>query len=77
MIHYHCRHCESEIGSLPFESAKEALLLIKKMDEMEQQGEQFLVHREDGALVVRCICEQCEQVLKQFPGYYALEKWLQ
>lgn len=76
MIHYHCRHCETEVGSLPFESAKEALSLIREMDEHEKD-EQFLTYQKDGALVVYCICEQCEQALKQFPDYYALKKWLQ
>lgn len=76
MVHYHCRHCESEVGSLPFESVKETLTLIQQMEDQEQE-EPFLAYQKDGAIVVRCICERCEQVLQQFPDYYALEKWLQ
>ena len=36
-IRYHCRHCETEIGSLPFESAQETLRLLQKLDEEEEE----------------------------------------
>jgi hypothetical protein len=74
-IRYTCRHCETEIGTLPFESAQETILLLQKMDEGE--AEQFLTYEKDGKLTVRCICEQCEQSLRSFPDYYTLKKWLQ
>ena len=74
-IRYKCRHCETEIGSLPFESAKDTILLLQKMDETEE--EHFLTCEKDGALTVRCICEQCEQSLRKFPDYHSLSKWLQ
>lgn len=75
MLHYHCRHCDTEVGSLPFESAKEVLTLIKRMDDEEE--ERFLAYKDDGTLTVRCICERCEQMLQKFPDYYTLQKWLQ
>ena len=74
-IHYTCRHCETEIGTLPFESVKETILQLQKMDEGEE--ERFLTYEQDGELTVRCICEQCEQSLRRFPDYYTLNKWLQ
>ncbi len=74
-IRYKCRHCETEIGSLPFESAKETILLLQKVDEMEE--ERFLQYDQDGSVMVRCICEQCEQSLQSYPDYYTLNKWLQ
>ncbi|MBE1556180.1 anti-sigma-F factor Fin [Sporosarcina limicola] len=74
-IRYTCRHCETEIGTLPFESAKETVLQLQKMDEGKE--ERFLTYDRDGALMVRCICEQCEQSLRSFPDYYTLNKWLQ
>ncbi|HJF32873.1 MAG TPA: anti-sigma-F factor Fin family protein [Sporosarcina psychrophila] len=74
-IRYTCRHCETEIGILPFESVKETVLLLQQIDEGE--AEQFLTYEKDGALTVRCICEQCEQSLQRFPDYYTLNKWLQ
>ncbi|WP_438314086.1 anti-sigma-F factor Fin [Sporosarcina sp. FA9] len=74
-IRYKCRHCDTEIGSLPFESAKETLQMLQRMDETEE--EQFLMYEKGGAVTVRCICEQCEQSLEKFPNYYTLRKWLQ
>ncbi|MHA6260521.1 anti-sigma-F factor Fin [Sporosarcina sp. CAU 1771] len=74
-IRYTCKHCEIEIGSLPFESAKDTVQLLQKMDETEE--ERFLTYEKDGALTVRCICEQCEQSLLTFPDYYTLRKWIQ
>lgn len=74
-IRYHCRHCKTEIGSLPFESAQEALRLLQKLDEKEE--ERFLTLGKDGDLKVRCICEQCEESLQSYPDYYTFTKWLQ
>ena len=74
-IRYTCRHCETEIGTLPFESVKETVLLLQKIDKGEV--EHFLTYEKDGELTVRCICEQCEQSLQRFPDYYTLNKWLQ
>lgn len=74
-IRYMCRHCETEVGSIPFESAKETLNLLKKMDTVDD--EQFLKYDKDGSVMVQCICEQCEQSLRSYPEYYMLNKWLQ
>ena len=74
-IRYHCRHCESEIGSLPFESAQETLRLLEKLDQEEE--ERFLTVGKDGALTVRCICEECEHTLQNNPDYYSYTKWIQ
>lgn len=74
-IRYTCRHCHTEMGSIPFESAKE---LIERLHEMEaREGEQFVIQEDSGNWNVRCICEQCEASLRQFPDYYLLTKWLQ
>lgn len=74
-VRYQCRHCDTEIGSLPFESAKETILELQKMNEAEE--EQYLLLDKDGQMTVRCICEECEQSLRKFPDYYSLKKWIQ
>ena len=75
-IRYACRHCKTEVGSIPFGSAGEIIQELQQA-EKEEQHEHFLEYNEDGSLTVRCICEQCEQSLMMFPDYYALKKWLQ
>lgn len=78
MIRYHCRHCETEIGSIPFESVDAVVDLVKQLEsEPSKDDGQFLVVGEGGEMTVRCICEQCEKSLQQFPTYYTLKKWLQ
>lgn len=74
MIRYSCTHCDTEMGSIPFEAAKEVLGQIGKWDEGEKKS--FLTVTQDGTHI-RCICEQCEQSLRTFPDYYTLKKWLQ
>ncbi|ARD48457.1 hypothetical protein SporoP37_10000 [Sporosarcina sp. P37] len=72
MIRYSCNHCHTEIGSIPFESAKETL---SQLGDAEKST--FLSVDSDGGLHIRCICEYCEQSLQTFPDYYTLKKWLQ
>lgn len=73
-IRYRCRHCETEMGLLPFESEDSVRKLHQLADE---EWEHYVQKDNNGETTVRCICEQCEQSLKQFPDYYALQKWLQ
>lgn len=72
MIRYSCNHCDTEMGSIPFESAKDT---ISQLDGADKKS--FLSVDLDGGLHIRCICEQCEQSLQTFPDYYTLKKWLQ
>ena len=74
-IRYHCRHCETEIGSLPFESAQETFVCW--ISWIEEEEERFLTVGKDGDLTVRCICEECEHTLQSFPDYYTFTKWIQ
>lgn len=76
-IRYNCRHCKTEIGSIPFGSARETLRLLEKLDEEEKEEERYLTLGENGDLTVRTICEQCEQSLQSHPNYYTFTKWLQ
>lgn len=74
-IRYSCRHCNSEVGSIPLSSAEEIIRELQKAEEV--QGEHFLEYDENGSMTVRCICEQCEQSMRMNPDYYALRKWIQ
>ncbi|MCM3712169.1 anti-sigma-F factor Fin [Sporosarcina luteola] len=74
-VRYSCRHCNTEVGSIPLSSAEEILRELKNAE--EGQGEHFLEYDKNGSMTVRCICEQCEQSLRMNPNYYALRKWIQ
>lgn len=75
-LRYYCRHCNVEIGALPFESAQEVLNLLQKFENKERK-EHFHQVQQDGSFIIHSICEQCEQSLRQFPDYYMYNKWLQ
>lgn len=73
-IRYKCRHCENEIGVLPFEPSE----TMKKLHLFEfGEIDDYIERDAHGNVTVHCICEQCEESLRQFPHYYSLKKWLQ
>ena len=74
-VKYTCRHCDTEIGSIPVESVRDLILSLK--DEDESQEERFVHVAEDGTTTVRCICEHCEESLRMNPDYHTLKKWIQ
>ncbi len=63
-IHYKCRHCGTEIGILPFESAEGNDSRATKDGRRGRRT--FSDIGQDGKLTVQCICEQCEQSLRGF-----------
>lgn len=73
-VHYRCRHCETEIGTLPFDAED----TIRKLQLFEVgEVDDYIEKDQEGNTTVHCICEHCEDSLRQFPDYYALKKWLQ
>lgn len=73
-IRYKCRHCETEIGTIPFEHAQS----IKALEILDKGEVGHFVEKDaNGHTSINCICEQCEQSLAEHPTYYALKKWLQ
>jgi len=75
VVRYTCKRCNTEIGSIPFDSARDVIRQLQENDEKEK--ERFLDTDDKGAMTVRCICEQCEQSLRMFPDLYHLENWKQ
>ena len=74
-IRYKCRHCETEIGQLPFDSIDDQFLLKNELTSEEQDS--YIEHGAEGNYTVNCICEDCQKSLQKFPNYYALKKWIQ
>ena len=71
---YRCRHCEVEIGTLPFDADD----TIRKLHIFELgEADDYVEKDQHGQTTVHCICEQCEDSLKQYPDYHALNKWIQ
>lgn len=73
-VRYRCRHCEVEIGRLPFDADD----TIRKLHIFELgEADDYVEKDQHGLTTVHCICEQCEDSLKQYPDYHALNKWIQ
>lgn len=73
-VRYRCRHCETEIGTLPFDADE----TIRKLHQFEVgEVDDYIEKDERGQTIVHCICEHCEDSLRQFPDYYSLKNWLQ
>ncbi|RHW31744.1 DUF2757 family protein [Lysinibacillus yapensis] len=73
-VRYRCRHCETEMGTLPFDGDD----TIRKLHLFEVgEIDDYIEKNEQGDTTVHSICEHCEDSLRQFPDYYALKKWLQ
>jgi hypothetical protein len=73
-VHYRCRYCEAEIGTLPFKNEESVRRLhLFEVGEIDD----YIDKDANGETIVHSICEQCEQSVKKYPDYYALKKWLQ
>ena len=73
-VRYRCRHCETEIGRLPFDAEE----TIRKLHQFEVgEVDDYIEKNERGETIVHSICEHCEDSLRQFPDYHALKNWLQ
>jgi hypothetical protein len=62
------------MGYLPSESA-ERNSRVKELK--EEFAEEFIMQDEQGKVTIKSTCEHCEQSLKLFPNYYAINKWIQ
>ncbi len=73
-IRYKCRHCDTEIGILPFDADE----TMKKLHLFEiGEVDDYIEQDARGETTVHSICEHCEDSLRQFPDYHSLKKWLQ
>ncbi|KGR87940.1 anti-sigma-F factor Fin [Lysinibacillus odysseyi] len=73
-VRYRCRHCETEIGRLPFDAEE----TIRKLHLFEiGEIDDYIEKDARGETIVHSICEHCEDSLRQFPDYHALKNWLQ
>jgi len=73
-LRYKCRHCETELGQIPYDTVD----TMKRL-QLTEVGEidDFIELDAKGDATVQCICEHCEDSLRQFPHYHSLKKWIQ
>ena len=74
-IIYRCRHCGNFVGKLPQHAVSISVLGLDKLSAEDRK--QMVVDQANGDMMVRVICENCEQTLQQHPHYYELNYFLQ
>ena len=73
-LRYKCRHCETELGQIPYDTVDTMnRLQLTEVGEIDE----FIELDAKGDATVQCICEHCEDSLRQFPHYHSLKKWIQ
>jgi hypothetical protein len=67
-IHYHCRHCGTNIGSIDRVSIHSESLGLDKLTVTERQD--MVSYDHAGDIHVTAICEDCQETLERNPDYH-------
>jgi len=74
-IVYNCRHCGLEIGRLDNQMIDTSLLGFNQLSAEEKQ--EMIQYRDNGDILVRTICESCQETLGENPQYHELDFFIQ
>ena len=67
-IHYHCRHCGTNLGSIEQASIQSETLGIHKLTNLERQ--EMVAYDPSGDIHITSICEDCQEALERNPEYH-------
>ncbi len=67
-IHYHCRHCGTNIGSIERTSIHSETLGLHKLTDQERQ--EMVTYDTSGDIHIMAICEDCQEALERNPDYH-------
>ncbi|MDP4161519.1 MAG: anti-sigma-F factor Fin family protein [Bacillota bacterium] len=67
-IHYHCRHCGMNMGSIDRISIHSEAIGLHKLSETERQ--EMVSFDPAGEIHVTSICEDCQETLDRNPDYH-------
>ncbi|WP_335872099.1 anti-sigma-F factor Fin family protein [Bacillus sp. 2205SS5-2] len=70
-IHYHCRHCGMNIGSLANSTFSTEQLGLHTLDAEERQ--EMVTYHQNGDIDIKTICEDCQESLNRNPDYHGLD----
>ncbi|UTR12446.1 anti-sigma-F factor Fin family protein [Evansella sp. LMS18] len=73
-VHYYCRHCQANLGTLSSWQADEQQLGFNRLSDEERKD--MINYDSQGHLHVKVICEACETTLKDYPDYHANESFI-
>ncbi|MBP2242587.1 hypothetical protein J2Z40_003163 [Cytobacillus eiseniae] len=67
-IHYHCRHCGVNIGTLEDTAINTENLGFHLLNHTERQ--EMIAYDQSGDLRVKAICEDCQELLERNPDFH-------
>jgi hypothetical protein len=74
-IHYHCRHCGTEIGKIERTSINSESLGLHTLTEQERM--EMVSYDTMGDVHITSICEDCQEALERNPDYHQLDFLIQ
>jgi len=70
-IHYRCRHCNVNMGTLESESVDTSKLGLHLLTDEDRA--EMINYSEDGHVYITSICEDCHESLTKNPNFYENE----
>ncbi|MFB6469330.1 anti-sigma-F factor Fin family protein [Cytobacillus sp. Hz8] len=67
-IHYRCRHCGVELGTIESLSIETNRLGFHKLTDDERLD--MIFYSPSGDIQIKVICEDCQELLQRNPDYY-------
>ncbi|WP_210367661.1 anti-sigma-F factor Fin family protein [Bacillus sp. REN3] len=67
-IHYFCRHCGTNIGSLDSVSVHSEHLGFHKLTDTERR--EMISYERNGDIHIQSICEDCQEALERNPDFH-------
>ncbi len=67
-IHYHCRHCSTQMGTIDNISLETEQLGFHKLTDEERQ--EMVSYDSNGDIHIQAICEDCHEALQRNPDLH-------
>lgn len=74
-IHYKCRHCNQSIGMIDDVEVDERQLGFQALTNEERL--EMIEYDQNGDILVKAICESCQEALDRNPMFHQLDSFIQ
>ncbi|WP_336883738.1 anti-sigma-F factor Fin family protein [Priestia koreensis] len=74
-IHYRCRHCRCAVGELDQPQVDMKQLGLDHLNIEERK--EFVSYETNGDVVIKTICEDCQEALERNPDYHQIRTFIQ
>ncbi len=74
-IRYYCRHCNTPMGEVDSERIEAKSLGFDTLSEEERMD--MITYHSNGDILVKSICEDCQEALERNPDFHSLHTFIQ